>query len=85
MSAAHATSNIGAFEVFDSGLRSTAQFIRDPVRGDSHRAFLPFLFGQGTLAARRWRSWRQAQPDPSYHVRLSALTLIRDRSGRVGS
>lgn len=65
--------HIGALAIFELPADAGPGFTRDLHAAFSEMAYLPFPFdsviaGSGTMAR-----WKQVQPDPSYHVRLSAL------------
>jgi len=65
--------HIGALAIFELPPGADRSFTRELHQTFSQLAFLPFPFdsviaGGGTLV-----HWKQVRPDPSYHVRLSAL------------
>lgn len=79
--------HIGALAVFDLPEAATRDFVRNLFEGFSKLEFLPFPFDSVIAAGPMRRAyWKQVQPDPSYHVRLSALPYpgsARDLGGLV--
>lgn len=73
MEAPRTPMHIGAFAVFDLPKGAPRRFIRDLYEAISQLAFLPFPFDSVIAGGASMAYWRQVQPDPSYHVRLSAL------------
>lgn len=65
--------HIGAFAVFDPPKEAPRNFIRDLYDAVSQLAFLPFPFDSVIAGGPTMAYWKQVRPDPSYHVRLSAL------------
>ncbi|CAM4087210.1 Putative diacyglycerol O-acyltransferase/MT2343 [Mycobacterium basiliense] len=73
MEAARTPMHIGAFAVFDKPKGAPRSFIRDLYEAVSQLAFLPFPFDSVIAGGPTMAYWKQVQPDPGYHVRLSAL------------
>lgn len=73
MEAPRTPMHIGAFAVFDLPKGAPRRFTRDLYEAISQLAFLPFPFDSVIAGGASMAYWRQVQPDPSYHVRLSAL------------
>ncbi|HSV41082.1 MAG TPA: wax ester/triacylglycerol synthase family O-acyltransferase [Nocardioidaceae bacterium] len=65
--------HIGALAIFDLPEGAPTSFTRDLYEQFSQLAFLPFPFDSVIARASTMAHWKQVQPDPSYHVRLSAL------------
>lgn len=65
--------HIGAFAIFDMPKKAPRSFTRDRYEAISQLAFLPFPFDSVIAGGPSMGYWKQVQPDPSYHVRLSAL------------
>ncbi|QUR68090.1 WS/DGAT/MGAT family O-acyltransferase [Mycobacterium spongiae] len=65
--------HIGAFAVFDLPEGAPRSFTRDLYEAISQLAFLPFPFDSVIAGGPSMVYWKQVQPDPSYHVRFSAL------------
>jgi diacylglycerol O-acyltransferase len=73
--------HIGALAVFRLPAGAGPQFVRDIHAGFSQLAYLPFPFDSvlaGGAVAEALPTWQQVQPDPEYHVRLSALPAPGD-------
>jgi diacylglycerol O-acyltransferase / wax synthase len=65
--------HIGALAIFDLPAEAPRDFVRNLYEGFSQLEFLPFPFDSVIAGGRSMAYWKQVQPDPSYHVRLSAL------------
>ena len=65
--------HIGALAVFELPTRAPRSFTRDLHEAFSQLAYLPFPFDSVIAGGPSMAYWKQVQPDPSYHVRLSAL------------
>ncbi|EUA89295.1 wax ester synthase-like Acyl-CoA acyltransferase domain protein [Mycobacterium ulcerans str. Harvey] len=65
--------HIGAFAIFDMPKNAPRGFIRDLYEAVSQLAFLPFPFDSVIVGGPSMAYWKQVQPDPSSHVRVSAL------------
>jgi len=65
--------HIGALAVFDLPDGAPRSFTRDLYEAFSQLAYLPFPFDSVIAGGASMAYWKQVQPDPSYHVRLSAL------------
>lgn len=65
--------HIGALAVFDLPDGAPRSFTRELHAAFSQMAFLPFPFDSVIAGGASMAYWKQVQPDPSYHVRLSAL------------
>ncbi len=73
MEAPRTPMHIGAFAIFDMPKNAPRGFIRDLYEAVSQLAFLPFPFDSVIAGGPSMAYWKQVQPDPSYHVRMSAL------------
>src|SRR5438046_777945 len=65
--------HIAALAVFDLPKRAPRSFTRDLHEAFTQLAYLPFPFDSVIAGGPSKACWKQVQPDPSYHVRLSAL------------
>jgi WS/DGAT/MGAT family acyltransferase len=65
--------HIGALAIFDLPPNASPNFLRDLHNAFSQMAFLPFPFDSVVTAGPSISYWKQVEPDPTYHVRLSAL------------
>lgn len=65
--------HIGALAIFDLPQGAPRSFTRDLHEAFSELAFLPFPFDSVIAGGPSMAYWKKVQPDPSYHVRLSAL------------
>ena len=68
--------HIGALAIFELPDGAGSDFVRDIHRAFSELSFLPFPFDSELASgpvAEALPVWRQVEPDPEYHVRLSAL------------
>lgn len=65
--------HIGALAVFDLPEGAPRSFTRDLYEAFSELEYLPFPFDSVIAGGPSMAYWKQVQPDPSYHVRLSAL------------
>jgi diacylglycerol O-acyltransferase / wax synthase len=65
--------HIAALAVFDLPKEAPRSFTRDLHDALSQLAYLPFPFDSVIAGGPTMAYWKQVQPDPSYHVRLSAL------------
>lgn len=65
--------HIGALAVFELPQGAPESFIRDLHEAFSQLAYLPFPFDSVIAGGPTMAYWKQVQPDPGYHVRLSAL------------
>ena len=65
--------HIGALAVFDLPQGASQNFTRDLYHAFSHLEYLPFPFDSVIAGGPTMAYWKQVQPDPGYHVRLSAL------------
>ena len=65
--------HIGALAIFDLPRGARRSFTRDLYEAFSELAFLPFPFDSVIAGGPSMAYWKQVQPDPGYHVRLSAL------------
>ena len=73
--------HIGALAIFRLPAGAGPEFVRDIHAAFSELAYLPFPFDSvlaGGAVAEALPTWRQVQPDPEYHVRLSALPAPGD-------
>ena len=79
--------HIGALAIFDLPEGAPPSFTRDLYEAFSQLAFLPFPFDSVIAGGPLMAYWKQVQPDPSYHVRFSALPhpgTARDLGALVG-
>jgi diacylglycerol O-acyltransferase / wax synthase len=65
--------HIGTLAVFDLPAGAPRDFVRNLYEGFAKLEFLPFPFDSVIAGGPSMAYWKQVQPDPSYHVRLSAL------------
>ncbi len=65
--------HIGALAIFKLPTRAPRSFTRELYEAFSQLAYLPFPFDSVIAGGPSMAYWKQVQPDPSYHVRLSAL------------
>lgn len=65
--------HIGALAIFDLPEGAAPSFARDLHEAFSQMAFLPFPFDCVVAGGQPMAYWKQVQPDPTYHVRLSAV------------
>lgn len=65
--------HIGALAIFDLPEGAAPSFARDLHDAFAQMAFLPFPFDSVVAGGQSMAYWKQVQPDPSYHVRLSAV------------
>lgn len=65
--------HIGAFAIFDLPEGAPESFTRDLYEAISLLEYLPFPFDSVIAGGPSMLYWKQVQPDPTYHVRLSAL------------
>ena len=65
--------HIGALAIFELPPGADRGFTRDLHSAFSEMAYLPFPFDSVIAGSGASARWKQVQPDPSYHVRLSAL------------
>ncbi len=65
--------HIGALAIFELPPGADQSFARELYETFSQMAFLPFPFDSVIAGGAGMSYWRQVEPDPSYHVRLSAL------------
>lgn len=65
--------HIGALAIFELPDGAPRSFTRDLYEAFSQMDYLPFPFDSVIAGGPAMAYWKQVQPDPSYHVRLSAL------------
>jgi len=65
--------HIGALAIFELPDDAAPTFTRDLHEAFSQMAYLPFPFDSVVAGGPTMAYWKQVDPDPSYHVRLSAL------------
>ena len=68
--------HIGALAIFRLPAGAGPEFVRDIHAAFSELAYLPFPFDSvlsGGAVAEALPTWQRVEPDPEYHVRLSAL------------
>lgn len=65
--------HIGALAIFELPPGAPPSFTRDLYDAFSQMDYLPFPFDSVIAGGPTMGYWKQVQPDPSYHVRLSAL------------
>jgi len=65
--------HIGALAIFDLPAGAPRSFTRDLHDALSQLSYLPFPFDSVIAGGPSMAYWKQVQPDPGYHVRLSAL------------
>ena len=68
--------HIGALAIFELPEGAGPEFVRDIHRAFSELTFLPFPFDSVLASgpvAEALPIWKQVEPEPAYHVRLSAL------------
>lgn len=65
--------HIGALAIFELPEGAPRGFTRDLYEAFSRMDYLPFPFDSVIAGGPTMAYWKQVQPDPSYHVRLSAL------------
>ncbi len=65
--------HIGALAIFELPAGASRSFTRDLYEAFSNLDYLPYPFDSVIAGGPPMAYWKQVEPDPTYHVRLSAL------------